>query len=157
MQLLLANVFLAIADLFKTQRSLEAEVIRLRHENSVFRRRAPYRLHLTNSDRLFLVLLHWLWPEQTRLLLLVTPTTLLRWHRKGFRSYRRCKSRAARPAQDRSRDHRPHKADRHGKCAVGRAYLANCSNLESKSTSRRSRSICRAFACGAATRPGGHF
>ncbi|MEQ1754719.1 MAG: helix-turn-helix domain-containing protein [Micropepsaceae bacterium] len=103
MRLLLANVFLALGDLFRSHGSLQVEIIRLRHENSVLRRRAPKRLHLTNSDRWFLVWLHWLWPEQVRLSLLVTPATLMRWHRQGFRSYSRWKSRAlpGRPKIDR--------------------------------------------------------
>lgn len=102
MRLLLSNVFPALGDFFRSQGSLQVEFIRLRHQNSVLRRRAPKRLHLTNSDRLFLVLLHWLWPEQTRLSLLITPATLLRWHRQGFRSYWRWKSRAlpGRPKTD---------------------------------------------------------
>jgi transposase InsO family protein len=94
MLLLIANIFLAIGDLFRSEASLHAEVIRLRHENLVLRRQAPKRLHLNNSDRWFLVWLHWLWPKHARLSLLVTPATLLRWHRQGFRSYWRWKSRA---------------------------------------------------------------
>lgn len=103
MLLLLANVLLAIGDLFRSRGSIQAEVIRLRHENFVLRRRAPKRLHLTNSDRLFLVWLNWIWPSQARLSLLVTPATLLRLHRRGFRSYWRWKSRAlpGRPKTDR--------------------------------------------------------
>jgi transposase InsO family protein len=60
-------------------------------------------LHLNNSDRWFLVWLHWLWLQQAKLSLLVTPATLLRWHRQGFRSYWRWKSRAlpGRPKIDR--------------------------------------------------------
>ena len=87
MLLLIINLVLAIGDLFRSQKSLQVEVIRLRHENVILRRRAPKRLPLTNLDRLFVVWIHWLWPEQTRISLLVAPETLLRWHRKGFRSY----------------------------------------------------------------------
>ena len=103
MLLLIAKLLLAFSDLFRSRKFLHAEVARLRHENSVLRRRAPKQLHLTNSDRLFLVWLHWLWPEQARLSLLVTPATLLRWHRQGFRGYWRWKSRAlpGRPKTDR--------------------------------------------------------
>ena len=103
MLLLIINLVLAIGDLFRSQKSLQVEVIRLRHENAILRRRASKRLHLTNLDRLFLVWMHWLWPEQTRHSLLVTPETLLRWHRLGFRSYWRWKSRArpGRPTIDR--------------------------------------------------------
>ena len=66
MMLLIINLVLAIGDLFRSQKSLQVEVIRLRHENVIPRRRAPKRLHLTNLDRLLLVWVHWLWPEQAR-------------------------------------------------------------------------------------------
>lgn len=65
---------------------LLAEVARLRHENAVLRRRV-HRVRLTNTDRLFLVWLHRLFPSVARGTLLVRPATLLRWHRDGFRRY----------------------------------------------------------------------
>jgi hypothetical protein len=71
---------------------LVAEIVRLRHENTVLRRRMK-RVHLTNGDRLFLVCLHRLWPNLARRSLLVAPATLVRWHREGFRRYWRWRSR----------------------------------------------------------------
>lgn len=83
-----------VADLFRPRVALEAEVARLRHEVAVLRRNAPRRIALTNGDRMFLVLLHRLWPEIASRTSLVAPATLLRWHRQGFRTYWRWKSRA---------------------------------------------------------------
>ncbi len=91
-----------IGGLLGPHRVLTAEVVRLTHENVVLRRRVG-RLRLTNGDRLFLVWLYRLWPELARRSLLVTPATLLRWHREGFRRYWRWRSRrSGRPRIDRA-------------------------------------------------------
>ena len=71
--LLIIIQVLAIGHLFRSLKLLQAEIGSLRHENAILRRRAPKRLHLTNLDRLLLVWVHWLWPEQARHSLLVTP------------------------------------------------------------------------------------
>ena len=59
----------------------------------VLRRQVGGRFRLTNFDRLFLVqLYHWL-PSIRRVLAIVQPETVVRWHRTGFRCYWRWKSR----------------------------------------------------------------
>ena len=100
MLLLITNILLAVCDLFRSRQSLETEVMRLRHENSVLRRQAPARPKLTSFDRWFLVWLHKVSPAQAKLTLLVRPETLLRWHRQGFRCYWRWKS-LAKPGRPR--------------------------------------------------------
>ena len=50
----------ALASLFKLRATLEAEILILRQQINVLRRRAPKRPHLNNTDRfLFVWLYHW--------------------------------------------------------------------------------------------------
>ena len=51
------------------------------------------RVRLTNSDRWFLILLYRWFPSILKVLTIVQPETLVRWHRFGFRCYWRWKSR----------------------------------------------------------------
>jgi len=79
---------------FKSKSRLEAENVALRHQVMVLRRQVRGRVHLTNLDRLFLVqLYHWV-PSIRRVLAIVRPETVVRWHRAGFRCYWRWKSRS---------------------------------------------------------------
>ena len=49
-----------LASLFKSRAKLEAEILILRQQINVLRRRAPKRPHLNNTDRfLFVWLYHW--------------------------------------------------------------------------------------------------
>jgi hypothetical protein len=104
MALLARHLALFIIDLFRPRAALHAELVRLRHENAVLRRRSPKRVRLTNGDRLFLVWLYRLWPQAAKVSALATPATLLRWHRAGFRAYWRWRSRTrpGRPKIDRA-------------------------------------------------------
>jgi hypothetical protein len=75
----------------------------LRQQLLVLRRRCGGRVRLTNGDRLFFVQLYRWFPSVLRVLHIVRPETLVRWHRAGFRSYWRWKSRnrGGRPRIDR--------------------------------------------------------
>ena len=53
----------------------------------VLRRQARGRIHLTNLDRLFLIQLYRWLPSILRVLAIVQPETIIRWHRAGFRHY----------------------------------------------------------------------
>ena len=88
-----------VADLFKSRRRLEAEILCLRHQLNIALRRRPARLPLRGSDRALLVWMTRLWPSLVGMVQVVEPATILRWHRAGFRSYWRWKSRkrAGRP------------------------------------------------------------
>ena len=92
-----------VADLFKSRRRLEAEILFLRHQLNIALRRRPARLPLRGSDRALLVWMTRLWPSLLGMAQVVEPATILRWHRAGFRSYWRWKSRkrAGRPRIDR--------------------------------------------------------
>ena len=82
-----------VADLFKSPRRLEAENLFLRHQLNIALRRRPSRLPLRGSDRALLVWMTRLWPSLLGMAQVVEPATILRWHRAGFRSYWRWKSR----------------------------------------------------------------
>jgi transposase InsO family protein len=95
--------FLAVlASPFKSRQRLEAENAALRHQLIILGRRMPGRVQLTNGDRWFLVQLYRLFPSILRVLTIIRPETLVRWHRAGFRSYWRWKSgtRGGRPQID---------------------------------------------------------
>ena len=79
---------------FKSRSRLEAENVALRHQVMVLRRQVGGRVHLTNLDRLFLVRLYHWFPSIRRVLAIVRPETVVRWHRAGFRCYWRWKSRS---------------------------------------------------------------
>jgi hypothetical protein len=92
-----------LANLFKSRRRLEAENLFLRHQLNIALRRRPARLRLRVSDRALLVWMTHLWPSLLGLARVVEPATILRWHRAGFRTYWRWKSRgrAGRPRIER--------------------------------------------------------
>jgi transposase InsO family protein len=91
---LLCFVLAILAAPFKSRRRLEAENAVLRHQLIVLRRKLPRRIQLTNGDRWFLVQLYRLFPSVLQSLTAIRPETLVRWHRAGFRSYWRWKSRS---------------------------------------------------------------
>jgi hypothetical protein len=72
---------------------LRPKTFALRHQLMVLRRQVGGRVHLTNLDRLFLVRLYHWFPSIRRVLAIVRPETVVRWHRAGFRCYWRWKSR----------------------------------------------------------------
>src|SRR4051812_33569493 len=72
---------------------LEAENAVLRHQLLVLRRKCRGRVRLTNFDRWIFVQLYQLFPSVLQVLHVIRPETLVRWHRAGFRSYWRWKSR----------------------------------------------------------------
>src|SRR5712664_2861882 len=79
---------------FKTQARLEAEIVLLRHQLNVLRRRVPSKPKLSVADRLLFVWLHRLSPSLLNAITVVQPETIIRWHRTGFPLYWRWKSRS---------------------------------------------------------------
>src|SRR6195256_2936699 len=79
--------------LFRSRVSLEAEILILRHQLNIQRRHVPKRVAFSAMDRLILVGLYRLVPNTIKALTIVKPDTVIRWHRAGFRSYWRWKSR----------------------------------------------------------------
>src|SRR5205823_6709033 len=77
----------------KPECQLEAENAALRQQVAVLQRKVRGRVQLTNSDRLFFVLLYRWFPSILKTMTIIRPETLVRWHRAGFRRYWRWKSR----------------------------------------------------------------
>src|ERR1700676_1645452 len=82
-----------VVDLIRSRASLEAEIWTLRKEINVLRRTASKKLSFSAIDRLVFVGLYRLFPNVRDALAIVKPETIVRWHRAGFRSYWRWKSR----------------------------------------------------------------
>jgi transposase InsO family protein len=92
---LLWFVLAVLTSPFRSRLRLEAENAALRHQLMVLRRKLQDRVRLTNHDRWFLIQLYRWFPSILSVLTIVRPETLVRWHRVGFRSYWRWKSRSS--------------------------------------------------------------
>ncbi len=77
----------------KSKSRLEAENAALRYQLIVLRRKVGGRVRLTNGDRLFLIQLYRWFPSVLKVITVIRPETLVRWHRAGFRRYWCWKSR----------------------------------------------------------------
>jgi transposase InsO family protein len=82
------------ADLFRSRAAMEAEILVLRHQLNVLRRKSPRRVVFSGFDRIVLAGLYALVPSILDALQIVKPNTVIRWHRAGFRAYWRWKSRS---------------------------------------------------------------
>src|SRR5882672_10578805 len=93
-------IFGITSDLLRSQVALEAEILVLRQQINVLRRANPKRLRFVSIDRLILGGVCRRFPKMYAALAIVRPETVIRWHRAGFRSYWRWKSkhRCGRPA-----------------------------------------------------------
>jgi transposase InsO family protein len=77
----------------KSKSRLEAENAALRYQLIVLRRKVEGRVRLTNGDRLFFIQLYRWFPSVLKVITVIRPETLVRWHRAGFRRYWCWKSR----------------------------------------------------------------
>ena len=75
-----------LASLFRSRAQLEAEILVLRQQINVLRRRASKRPHLNNTDRFLFVWLYRWFPSVLSAIAIVRPETIIRWHRAGFRA-----------------------------------------------------------------------
>src|SRR5262245_24138351 len=91
---LLCFVLTVLVSPKKSKSQLEAENAALRHQVVMLRRMVHRRVRLTNSDRWFLVQLYRWFPSVLKVITVIRPETLVRWHRTGFRRYWRWKSRS---------------------------------------------------------------
>ena len=90
---MLKLIWWGVIGLFRSRASLEAEILTLRHQVNVLRRKSPKRLAFYNFDRLIFTSLYRLAPRVVNALVIVKPETVIRWHRAGFRLFWRWKSR----------------------------------------------------------------
>ena len=95
------NLFLlwfgVLIRLFRSRGKLVLENLVLRQQLAVLKRRHP-RPRLDFFDKLFWVIAHQFWSAWEEALIVVTPETVVRWHRAGFRFYWRLISRVRKPA-----------------------------------------------------------
>ena len=85
MIVLLCVALAVLASPFRSKSRLEAENAALRRQLVVLRRMMHKRARLTNSDRLFFVQLYRWFPSVLKVITVIRPETLVRWHRAGFR------------------------------------------------------------------------
>ena len=64
--------------------SLEAEILTLRRQLIVLRRKSPKRLAFSNFDRLVFASRYRFAPRIVNALVIVQPETVIRWHRASF-------------------------------------------------------------------------
>ncbi len=83
----------ALTGLCRSRARLEAEILVLRQQINVLRRKSPKRSIFSNIDRLVFVGLYRLVPGTVDALAILRPETVIRWHRAGFRWFWRWKSR----------------------------------------------------------------
>jgi hypothetical protein len=82
-----------VVDLIRSRAALEAEIWTLRQQINVLRRTSSKKHSFCAIDQLIFVSLYWLFPKICDALAIVKLDTIVRWHRAGFRSYWRWKSR----------------------------------------------------------------
>src|SRR6266516_2513095 len=128
----LLRFFLALfSSLFKSKSRLEAENAALRRQVIVLQRKVRGRVHFTNSDRLFLIQLYRWFPSVLKVITIIRPETLVRWHRAGFRRYWRWKSRPLGGRPQIAADLRAliRRMSIDIRCGARRASMASCSSL----------------------------
>lgn len=137
---LLCFALAVLAAPFKSKVRLEAENAVLRHPLIVLKRGLNGRIRLTNHDRWFLIQLHRWFPSILKVLTIIRPETLVRWHRAGFRYYWRWRSRrrGARPRIDMELCALIQRMSVENPFSARRASTANCSGSGLRSRSRAS-------------------
>ena len=88
--------FGTLVRLLRARRSLLLENLALRQQLTVLKRRHP-RPRLDLLDKLFWVAIRRFWSGWQKSLIAVTPETVVRWHRSGFRLYWKLISKVRRP------------------------------------------------------------
>lgn len=88
---LISAILAAFAVFFRTRLDISLEVLALRHQVAMLRRKRR-RPVLSRLDRLFWIMLRSVWPRSSHVLTIVKPATVIAWHRRGFRLYWRWRS-----------------------------------------------------------------
>src|SRR5262252_8337563 len=91
---LLKLIWCIVTGVFRSRAALEAEIVALRHQLNVLRRKAPQRVAFNTFDRLVFAGLYRLASGVLNALAIVKPETVIRWHRAGFRLFWLWKSRS---------------------------------------------------------------
>ncbi len=85
-------IWCGLIGLFRSRASLEIEILALRHQLNILRRKSPKRPTFGSIDRMIFAGLYGLAPGVLSALAIVRPETVIRWHRAGFRLYWRWRS-----------------------------------------------------------------
>src|SRR5258708_12817291 len=93
---LIGLCFGTVVRILRARRSLLLENLALRQQLAVLKRRHP-RPRLDLLDKLFWVAIRRFWSAWQRSLIAVTPETVVRWHKAGFRLYWKLVSRVRTP------------------------------------------------------------
>ena len=83
---ILSALFLFARCLIVPRMKLAAEILALRQQLALLHRTAA-RPQLRQRDRLFWVVVSKLWNDWPEVLVIVTPETVITWHRQGFLSF----------------------------------------------------------------------
>ncbi len=83
----------AVRVFFRTRRDNAVEILALRQQLAVLKRKQP-RPRLNPLDRLFWICLRRVWSRWADVLVVAKPRTVVRWHRAGFRLLWKWRSRA---------------------------------------------------------------
>ena len=89
---LLLALIAAVRVFFRSRTDTSLEVLALRQQVSVLKRKHP-RPTVNRFDRMFWIMLRRVWSRWTDALVIVKPETVVGWHRAGFRLYWRWQSR----------------------------------------------------------------
>ena len=81
----------------RSRASLELEVIALRHQLGVLKRRRRGRARFFFADRLLWIWLCQIWPQAVNAMVLIKPTTVMQRHRGVFRFAWRWRSGGTQP------------------------------------------------------------
>jgi len=79
-------IWCAVVGLFRSRSALQAEILALRHQLNVLRRRSPKRVTVSNIDRLVFAGLYRLAPEVLDAMKIIKPETVIRWPTPSRRS-----------------------------------------------------------------------
>ncbi len=82
----LTSLIRSVVALFRSRREQAIVELALRQQLAVYVQKRP-RPRLTPLDRAFWVALSRFWPRWKNTLVIVSPDTVVRWHRRGFRRY----------------------------------------------------------------------
>jgi len=85
-------LLVALRVFFRTRRDTALEILALRQQVAVLKRKRP-RPPLNSVDRLFWATLRRIWSRWADVLVIVKPETVVGWHCVGFRLYWRWRSR----------------------------------------------------------------
>src|SRR5450756_1792885 len=117
---LICFVLAVLASPFKSKSRLEAENAVLRHQLIVLQRKVRGRAHLANNDRWFFVQMYRWSRSILKVVTIIEPATLVRWHRAGFSPLLALEiALAGRAPANRRRTTYADPADEHGEFALG--------------------------------------